>query len=75
MDGCGFELFAADNPEAFGTAKATGSFTPGRNNAQLVRVSGDNLFMRLRNASLNQRWSYEAGTMTVSGAGAIRRGS
>ena len=74
-DGCGFELFAADNPESFGTAKATGSFTPGRNNAQLVRVSGDNLFMRLRNASLNQRWSYEAGTMTISGAGAIRRGS
>jgi hypothetical protein len=38
-----------------------------------VRVSGDNLFMRLRNASLNQRWSYEVGSITVSGAGAIRR--
>ena len=72
-DGCSFELFASDNPEALGAAKVTGSLTPGRNNAQLVRVSGDNLFMRLRNASLNQRWSYEVGSMTVSGAGAIRR--
>jgi hypothetical protein len=72
QDGCNYEFFSADNPEVLGAAKATGSLHDGRNLSKLVRVSGDNIFMRLRNASQGQRWAYESGLITMTTAGSKR---
>jgi hypothetical protein len=69
QDGCKFEFFSADNPEVLGVAKATGALNAGRNRNKLIRVSGDSVFMRLRNASAGQRWAYESGQITISKAG------
>ena len=73
QDGCNFEFFSSDNPEVMGNAKATGSLEAGRNARRLVRVSGDSIFLRMRNASAGQRWAYETGSMNIDGSGPYRR--
>jgi len=75
QDGCNFEVFSSDNPEDLGPAKAAGFLQPGRNGRKLIRVSGDNVFVRMRNAKAASRWAYEQGYIEVSGAGDLRRGS
>ena len=74
QDGCNFEVFSSDNPEDLGQAKAAGFLQPGRNGRKLIRVSGDNVFIRMRNARAGSRWAYEQGYIQVSGAGDLRTG-
>ena len=74
QDGCNFEVFSSDNPEDLGQAKASGSLRPGRNGRKLIRVAGDNVFIRMRNAKASSRWAYEQGYVELSGAGELRRG-
>ena len=75
QDGCNFEFFSSDNPEILGSAKASGTLSAGRNGRKLIRVSGDSVFLRMRNASMGQRWSYETGAVNIDAAGQIRRES
>ena len=72
QDGCNFEVFSSDNPEDLGQAKAAGFLQPGRNGRKLIRVSGDNVFIRMRNARAGSRWAYEQGYIQATGAGDLR---
>ena len=72
QDGCNFELFSSDNPEVLGVAKATGTLQAGRNKHKTVRVSGNSIFLRMRNAMAGQRWAYEMASADVTGAGVKR---
>ncbi len=72
QDGCNFEVFSSDNPEDLGQAKAAGFLRPGRNGRKLIRVSGDNVFIRMRNARASSRWAYEQGYIQATGAGDLR---
>jgi hypothetical protein len=38
-----------------------------------VRVSGDHVYMRLRNALPDQSWAYETGDAEIASAGSLRR--
>jgi hypothetical protein len=73
QDGCNFEVFTTDNPEVLGDPVARGRLSPGRNDRNLVRASGDHVYIRLRNASVGESWAYEGGSLTVSYAGDVRR--
>jgi len=73
QQGCNFAWYASDDPEALGEAVARGSLLPGRNDAKLVRVSGEHLYLQLRNASKGESWAYEGGYATRSYGGALRR--
>ena len=38
-----------------------------------VRASGDHVYVRLRNSSVDQTWAYEGGSLTLSYGGDVRR--
>ena len=71
--GCTFELFATDQPEDLGDAVVRGELRPGRNDRRLVRVSGDHVYMRMRNGKDNQTWAYEGVSVLTSYGGEVRR--
>lgn len=73
LDGCNFEFFATDTPDDLGDAKFRGSIRAGRNPNKLVRLSGENIYLRLRNASLGQRFSVERLSIMASLGGDQRR--
>jgi hypothetical protein len=72
-DSANFEFFATDEPENLGEAVARGTLAPGRNDRKLIRVSGDHLFMRIRNATKGQTWSWEGGYAKQDYGGDLRR--
>lgn len=72
-NGCNYEFFSTDEPENLGEAVARGTLQAGRNDRRLVRVSGDHLFMRIRNAVPNQTWAWEGGYAKQDYAGDLRR--
>ena len=71
--GVNYEFFAESSPEALGAAVARGRLRAGRNSRQLVRVAGDHVYMRLRNANADQTWAYETADASISTAGDARR--
>lgn len=71
--GCTFELFSTDQPEDLGSAVVRGKLQPGRNDRRLVRVSGDHVYMRLRNGKDDQTWAYEGMSVLTSYGGEVRR--
>jgi hypothetical protein len=71
--GCNYEFFASDDPEHLGRSVAQGSLSAGRNGTALVRVVGDSVFLRLRNASVGDHWAYEKASIQATYAGLIRR--
>lgn len=73
LDGCRFEFFSTDDPAVLGDPVAVGNLRPGRNDRHLVRLSGDHLFLRLRNASVEEAWAWEGGYGTMSYGGDLRR--
>ena len=73
QDGCNFEVFTSDDPENLGSAVARGKLAPGRNDRNLIRASGDHVYIRLRNSSVDECWAYEGGSLTLSYAGEVRR--
>jgi hypothetical protein len=72
-NGCNYEFFSTDEPENLGDAVARGTLQPGRNDRRLVRISGDHLFMRLRNASPDECWAWEGGYAKQDYGGDLRR--
>lgn len=71
--GCVYDFFATDDPADLGSSKASGTLYAGRNATELVRVSGDSVYVRLRNARENETWAYEKGTYMVGYSGEVRR--
>ena len=73
--GCDYELFASDDPGDLGDPDDAGDLKAGRNGTALVRVHGDSVFLKLRNARMDETWAYEKGTAVVRYAGDVRRDS
>lgn len=71
--GCVYDFFSTDDPADLGSSKASGTLYAGRNSTELVRVSGDSVYVRLRNARENETWAYEKGTYMVGYSGEVRR--
>ena len=71
--GVNYEFFAESTPDNLGDPVRRGRLSPGRNDRHLVRVSGDHVYMRLRNANEGQSWAYETADATISSAGDTRR--
>lgn len=72
-NGCDYELFSTDTPDRLGSADYSNSLQAGRNATQLPRVSGDSIYLRLRNSRKDERWAWEKGTVMLSFGGGIRR--
>ena len=70
--GCNYEFFSNSTPDSLGDAVKRGRLKAGRNDRHLVRVSGDHVYMRLRNANVDQTWAFEAGSVTIASAGDLR---
>jgi len=71
-DGCRYELFSAEEPSSIGEVLRSGTLEPGRNPPKWDRMTGAYCFMRLRNASIDQRWSYERAFMYAAPGGQAR---
>jgi hypothetical protein len=71
--GVNYEFFAESTPDDLGDPVKRGRLRAGRNDRQLVRVSGDHVYMRLRNSLPDQSWAYEAGDAEIASAGSTRR--
>ena len=71
--GCNYQLYTSDEPENLGDPVSQGTFKPGRNDRHLVRINGDHVFMRLRNASVGESWAFEGASATMSYGGELRR--
>lgn len=72
QNGATFELFATDEADRLGTARETGSLTPGRNGMRRTRVRGSYCFLRIRNAQINQRFAIEEMAIAAYPAGPKR---
>ncbi len=73
QDGCGYELMAANTPEdPPAVGDVSGQLTAGRNERIPHRVKGQAVWIRLRSASVGQRWAYESGSIKLASAGRVR---
>lgn len=70
--GCNYEYFETDNAAQLGDAQQSGNLTAGRNGSQLIRVAGDSIYLRMRNARAGETWSYEKGSVFQTYAGITR---
>ena len=70
--GCNYEFYETDNAAKLGDPLESGELQAGRNGTHMVRVSGDSIYLMLRNAREQETWSYEKGQVHVSYAGGIR---
>ena len=70
--GCNYEFYETDNAAHLGDPLEVGELKAGRNGTHMVRVSGDSVYLMLRNAREQETWSYEKGQVHVSYAGGIR---
>jgi len=71
-DGCLYDLFSTETPDDLGSPDVSGKLHAGRNRAHLIRLAGDSLFLRMRNARDGKTWSFEKGQMMVSRGGQTR---
>lgn len=72
FSGVHIEVFVTDTPDSLGDPVWRGEIHAGRNANQLVRVSGDSIYLRLRNATLDEHWALEKATAILSYGGQIR---
>lgn len=70
--GCNYEFYETDNAAHLGDPQQRGDLRAGRNASQLIRVSGDSIYLRLRNARDGETWSYEKGSVFNTYAGETR---
>jgi hypothetical protein len=71
--GVNYEFFAESTPDDLGEPVRRGRLRPGRNDRHLVRIAGDHVYMRMRNASVGESWAYESGDAEIAQAGSTRR--
>lgn len=72
FSGVHVELFTSSDPERLGEPVWSSNIGPGRNAGILCRVSGDSIYLRLRNATLDQHWAIERAAAFLSYGGRIR---
>lgn len=72
FSGVHIEVFVTDTPDSLGDPVWRGEIHAGRNANQLLRVSGDSIYLRLRNATLDEHWALEKATAILSYGGQIR---
>jgi len=72
QDGASYELFSSDEPTVPGVAMHTGGLGPGRNPMMRTRVRGSYVFLRILNASMNQRFAIEEASVMAFRAGRKR---
>jgi hypothetical protein len=72
QDGCNYEFFVTGDPGTLGLPRAQGGLVAGRNPTKLVRMSGDSIYLRMRNGNAEQRWALEKASALMSMAGAKR---
>lgn len=70
--GCNYEFYETDNAAQLGDPLEVGMLKAGRNGTHMVRVSGDSIYLLLRNAREQETWSYEKGQIQVSYGGGLR---
>ena len=72
FSGVHVELFTSSDPERLGEAVWSSDIGAGRNPGILCRVSGDSIYLRLRNASLDEHWAIERAAAFLSYGGGGR---
>jgi len=72
FSGVHIEIFVTDTPDSLGEPAWRGEIHAGRNANQLVRVSGDSIYIRLRNSTVDEHWALEKATAILSYGGQIR---
>jgi hypothetical protein len=70
--GARYEMFAAEDPEAVGPIRRTGTFVPGRNPPKWDRVTGPYCWVRLRNTALDEAFALERAYVHAAPAGVSR---
>lgn len=70
--GVHIEVFSTDTPDRLGDPVWKGEIHAGRNANQLVRVTGDSIYIRMRNASIDEHWAIEKCSAILSYGGQIR---
>ena len=72
QNGANVQLFASDTPDVLGDPVWAGKLNSGRNPNMFTRVRGSYFWIRLRNASVGERWAFENMTVRVANAGRRR---
>lgn len=72
QDGATLEIMATDTPETVPSVQFTKALSAGRNAPFLERVTGQSVFVRLKNLSAGERFAYEAGSFETADAGEIK---
>ena len=72
QDGCNYEFFVTGDPGTLGVPRAQGGLVAGRNPTKLVRMSGDSIYLRMRNGNAEQRWALEKASALMSMSGPKR---
>jgi hypothetical protein len=72
QNGANVQLFASDTPDVLGDPIWAGKLNSGRNPNMFARARGSYFWIRLRNASADERWAFENMTVRVSNAGRRR---
>ena len=72
QDGCNVEWFVSDHPDSLGDAINIRRLKGGRNPWDNKKARGSYVWVRLRNASLSQRWALERMSVAVFPAGRSR---
>jgi len=73
QDGCDFEFYASDTAEDRGVPVAGGRLVPGMNPQLPARARGTAVWIRLYNASTEERFAFERATVGVEGGGKEQR--
>jgi len=72
QSGAHVQLFASDTPDVLGDPVWAGKLNSGRNPNMFTRVRGSYFWIRLRNASVGERWAFESMTVRITNAGRRR---
>ena len=71
QNGISYQLYVGDNPEDKNLV-STGGLTSGANGFSTLRARGNNVWIRLKNNALNERWAMEKMSFVAYPAGRRR---
>lgn len=72
LGGCHYDVFATDDPTRLGQPVWSGELHAGRNQWSHARARGAYIYIRFRNAALNESWAMEHGVIQVADSGILR---
>lgn len=71
-DGATVGILGSDEPDVIGPPRHEWRLQPGRNSRHNFKVRAAAIWIRIRNATLGESWSYERGSFMVSRAGRLK---